>query len=39
MGLYLVKKYAEALSAEVNLKNGFLMSGGFGIELIFPCVV
>lgn len=38
MGLYLVKKYAEALSAEVRLKPA-AAGEGFGIELIFPCVL
>lgn len=38
MGLYLVKKYAEALSAEVKLEPS-VESSGFGIELVFPCVL
>ena len=39
MGLYLVKKYAEAISAEVSLENEFPTGSGFGIELILPCVL
>lgn len=39
MGLYLVKKYAEALSVEVQLEPVVSTGGGFGIELIFPWVV
>ena len=39
MGLYLVKKYAEALSVEVKLEPVVTAGSGFGIELIFPCVL
>jgi signal transduction histidine kinase len=39
MGLYLVKKYAEALSLEVRQETDVPSSNGFGIELIFPCVL
>jgi signal transduction histidine kinase len=38
MGLYLVKKYAEALSVEVNIEPISTSGQGFGIELIFPNV-
>jgi signal transduction histidine kinase len=38
MGLYLVKKYAEALSIEVRLEPVTTTDSGFGIELIFPDV-
>lgn len=39
MGLYLVKKYAEALSVEVRMEPAAAAGRGFGIELIFPCVL
>lgn len=39
MGLYLVKKYAEALSVEVKLEPVITAGSGFVIELIFPCVL
>jgi signal transduction histidine kinase len=39
MGLYLVKKYAEALSVEVRLEPVVTANSGFGIEFIFPCVL
>lgn len=39
MGLYLVKKYAEALSIEVSLENELPVGIGFGIELIFNYVL
>jgi signal transduction histidine kinase len=38
MGLYFVKKYAEALSIEVGLEPIIPAISGFGIELIFPRV-
>ena len=38
MGLYLAKKYAEALSLEIKLEPKNTLSCGFGIELIFPNV-
>lgn len=38
MGLYLVKKYAEALSVEVKIEPISISGQGFGIELIFPQV-
>lgn len=38
MGLYLVKKYAEALSVKVELEPVAAAGKGFGIELIFPRV-
>jgi len=38
MGLYLVKKYAEALSVEVNIESISTSGQGFGIELIFPII-
>lgn len=39
MGLYLVKKYAEALSVEVRLEPVVTVGSGFGIELILPYVL
>ncbi|MCR6546477.1 sensor histidine kinase [Dehalobacterium formicoaceticum] len=39
MGLYLVKKYAEALSVEVNIEPISTSDKGFGIELLFPHVI
>ena len=39
MSLYLVKKYAEALSIEVSLENELPVGIGFGIELIFNYVL
>lgn len=39
MGLYLVKKYAEALSVEVNIESIWTSGQGFGIELLFPQVI
>lgn len=39
IGLYLVKKYAEALSLEVNIEPFSITGGGFGIELVFPAVL
>lgn len=39
MGLYFVKKYAEALSIEVGLEPIISAGNGFGIELIFPIVL
>lgn len=39
MGLYLVKKYAEALTVEVKLEPAVSAGAGFGIELIFPYVL
>lgn len=38
MGLYLVKKYAEALSVEVSIEPISSSGKGFGIELLFPQV-
>lgn len=38
IGLYLVKKYAEALSVEINIEPISTSGQGFGIELIFPIV-
>lgn len=38
MGLYLVKKYAEALSIDVQIESRQVCPEGFGIELIFPRV-
>lgn len=38
MGLYLVKKYAEALSVEINIEPISTCGKGFGIELIFPII-
>lgn len=38
MGLYLVKKYAEALSVEVTIEPISTSGHGFGVELIFPNV-
>jgi signal transduction histidine kinase len=38
MGLYLVKKYAEALSIDVQIESHEVCGCGFGIELIFPKV-
>lgn len=38
IGLYLVKKYAEALSVEVNIESISTSGQGFGIELIFPII-
>ncbi len=39
MGLYLVKKYAEALSIDVNIEPISTSGQGFGIQLIFPKVI
>lgn len=39
MGLFFVKKYAEAMSVEVKLETSDPAVRGFGIELIFPCVL
>lgn len=39
MGLYFVKKYAEALSIAVNIGSISTADKGFEIELIFPKVV
>lgn len=39
MGLYLVKKFSEALSLEVRLEPTSVSGHGFGMELIFPCVL
>ena len=39
MGLYLAKKYAEALSVEVNIEPISTSGQGFGIQLIFPKVI
>jgi len=38
MGLYLIKKYSEALSVEVNIESISTSGHGFGIELIFPII-
>ena len=38
MGLFFVKKYAEALSIEVRVEPISISGQGFGIELIFPGV-
>lgn len=38
MGLFLVKKYAEVLSIDVNIESISTSGQGFGIELIFPIV-
>ena len=39
MGLYLVRKYAEALSVEVNIEPISSSGQGFGVELVFPHVL
>lgn len=39
MGLYLVKKYAEAMKLEVRIAPARAAGSGFGIELLFPCVL
>ncbi len=39
MGLYLVKKYAEALSINVNIEPISTSGQGFGIQLIFPKII
>ena len=39
MGLYLVRKYAEAMKLEVRIAPSGAAGCGFGIELIFPCVL
>lgn len=39
MGLYLVKKYAEALALEVTVEPISVTGKGFGIELAFPVVL
>lgn len=39
IGLYLVKKYAEALALEVNIEPFSVTGEGFGIELVFPGVL
>ena len=38
MGLYLVKKYAEAMNLEVGILSASTSSSGFAIELVFPFV-
>lgn len=38
MGLYMVKKYADALSIEAKVESPQVCGEGFGIELIFPRV-
>ncbi|MDK2950527.1 MAG: hypothetical protein PWQ77_192 [Kosmotogales bacterium] len=38
MGLYLVKKYAEALSIDVNIEPISTSGQGFGVKLLFPQV-
>lgn len=38
MGLYFVKKYADALSIEVEAMPEPVLDTGFGIELVFPRV-
>ena len=39
MGLYFVKKYAQALSIEVSIDSLSTTGKGFQIELVFPSVV
>lgn len=39
MGLYLMKKYAEALSIEISIGEISTSGNGFEIELIFPRIV
>lgn len=39
MGLYLVNKYAEALSIDVNIEPISISGQGFGIQLVFPKVI
>ncbi len=39
MGLYLVKKYADALSIKINIDPNSSSGQHFGIELLFPHVI